>query len=174
MHNSSSLCCAVLGDRHEWLHRMPHLIFRLYGAIWQCFIDIQQLLHLGNEKNALYSNDHSGNTAQGKGADLDRSHTAGQAKLNPWPFIPPPSQCALRFCVVSGSDRADLQTCLFNIWVPSWLMTHMDSRIWVMMAWCSSDKQEIGDCVILSSFLIFLFCSDQQNPIKVASQSVAI
>lgn len=50
--HSSSLRCAVLGagDRCEWFHRMPQLIFRLYHAIWDCFTDIQELLHLGNEK----------------------------------------------------------------------------------------------------------------------------
>lgn len=53
--HSSSLRCAVLGagDRCEWFHRMPQLIFRLYHAIWDCFTDIQELLHLGNEKKSL-------------------------------------------------------------------------------------------------------------------------
>lgn len=55
--NSSLFCCAILesGDRCEWLHRMPLLIFRLYDAIWDRFSDIQELLHLGNEKNALFN-----------------------------------------------------------------------------------------------------------------------
>lgn len=97
----------LVTDAPEWLHRTPQLIFRLYDAIWDCFTDIQRLLHLGNEKNALFKRPlwkHSAGQRRWFGSK-SHSWTSWAESLA---FYSLPSQRALQLCVACASDRADL------------------------------------------------------------------